>query len=133
MSNLPVITAVYAAIFGLFATALTINVIVNRVRLKVEGGDGGVPKMAQAIRAHANFAEHVPLAIILIGLAEMTGMRAWIIYVLGGVLLVARLLSAVGLNRSLSGSMPRQAGAGLTILVTVAASVAILVGVMKIG
>jgi uncharacterized membrane protein YecN with MAPEG domain len=133
MSNLPVITAVYAAIFGLFAAALTINVIANRVRLKVEGGDGGVPKMAQAIRAHANFAEHVPLAIILIGLAEMTGVRAWVIYVLGGVLLVARVLSAVGLNRSLAGSMPRQAGAGLTILVTVAASIAVLVGVMKIG
>jgi hypothetical protein len=133
MSNIPVITAVYAAIFGLFAAALTINVIANRVRLKVEGGDGGVPKMAQAIRAHANFAEHVPLAIILIGLAEMTGVRAWIIYVLGGVLLVARVLSAVGLNRSLAGSMPRQAGAGLTILVTVAASIAVLVGVMKIG
>jgi len=133
MSNLPVITAVYAAIFGLFAAALTINVIANRVRLKVEGGDGGVPKMAQAIRAHANFAEHVPLAIILLGLAEMTGVRAWIIYVLGGVLLVARVLSAVGLNRSLAGSMPRQAGAGLTILVTVAASIAVLVGVMKIG
>jgi uncharacterized membrane protein YecN with MAPEG domain len=134
MSNVPVITAVYAAIFGLFAAALTINVIANRVRLKVEGGDGGVPKMAQAIRAHANFAEHVPLAIILIGLAEMSGVRAWIIYyVLGGVLLVARVLSAVGLNRSLAGSMPRQAGAGLTILVTVAASIAVLVGVMKIG
>jgi uncharacterized protein len=133
MSNLPVITAVYAAIFGLFAAALTINVIANRVRLKVEGGDGGVPKMAQAIRAHANFAEHVPLAIILIGLAEMTGVRAWVIYVLGGVLLVARVLSAVGLNRSLAGSMPRQAGAGLTILVTVAASIAVLVGVVKIG
>jgi hypothetical protein len=131
MSNVPVITATYAAVLGLLAAALTVNVIVNRVKLGVLGGDGGVPKMAQAIRAHANFAEHVPLAIILIGLAEMLGIRAWIIYVLGAALLVARVLSALGLNGSLGGSKPRTSGAGITILVTVSASIAVLFGVMS--
>src|SRR5713101_4094280 len=101
MLNVPVITATYAAILGLLAAALTVNVIVNRVRLQVDTGDGGLPKMAQAIRAHANFAEHVPLALILIGLAEMTGIRSWMIWALGGALLIARVLSAVGLNRTL--------------------------------
>jgi uncharacterized protein len=132
MSNIPVITATYAGILGLLAAALTVNVIVNRVRLGVLTGDGGLPKMAQAIRAHANFAEHVPLAIILIGLAEMEGTRAWIIYLLGGALLIARVLSALGLNRTLGGSNPRQSGAGITILVTVAASIAVLCGVIRL-
>ena len=130
MSNVPVITALYAAVLGLLAAALTVNVIVNRVRLNVLSGDGGLPKMAQAIRAHANFAEQVPLALILIGLAEMTGIRSWIIYLLGGVLVVARALSALGLSRSLGASMPRQAGAGMTIAVTVFASIAVICGVL---
>ena len=124
--NPPLVTALFAAVLGLIAAGLTVNVIVNRVRLRVDSGDGGQPRMAQAIRAHANFAEHVPLALILIGAAEMLGIRAWIVYALGGALIVARLLSLWGLSRSLGPSFPRQAGASLTILVTVAASISIL-------
>jgi uncharacterized membrane protein YecN with MAPEG domain len=124
--SVPVVTAVFAAILGLLAAGLTVNVIVNRVRLGVDAGDGGTPRLAQAIRAHGNFAEHVPLALLLIAATEMIGYRAWIVYVLGGVLVVARLLSAWGLNQSLTGSKPRSAGAGLTVLVTVAASALIL-------
>jgi len=124
--DLPVITALFAAILGLIAAGLTVNVIIHRVRLGVESGDGGQPKMAQAIRAHGNFAEHVPLALILIGSAEMLIMRTWIIYALGITLLVARLLSLIGLTRSLGPSFPRQAGAGLTVLVIAVTSVMII-------
>jgi uncharacterized protein len=124
--NPPVVTAIFAAVLGLIAAALTVNVIVHRVRLRVDSGDGGVPEMARAIRAHANFAEHVPLALILIGSGEMLGIRSWIVYALGGTLIVARLLSLWGLSRSLGPSFARQAGASLTILVTVAASISIL-------
>src|SRR4029077_20641151 len=95
-------------------------------RLRVAAGDGGKPQMAQAIRAHANFAEHVPLALLLIAGTELSGYRPWVVVALGGVLLLARLLSAFGLNRSLSDTRPRTMGAGLTILVTAAASLLIL-------
>ena len=36
----PVYTAIYAGILGLLAAFLTVNVIVNRVRAKVDFGDG---------------------------------------------------------------------------------------------
>ena len=55
--TVPSITAFYTALLGLLGAGLTVNVIVNRVRSKVDAGDGGVAKLAQAIRAHANFAE----------------------------------------------------------------------------
>jgi len=42
------------------------------------------------------------------------------------VLVVARLASAWGLNHTLGPSQPRQAGAGLTLLVTVVASLLLL-------
>ncbi|MFZ0116267.1 MAG: MAPEG family protein, partial [Xanthobacteraceae bacterium] len=64
-TTVPSITAFYAALLGLLGAALT-NVIVNRVRSKVDAGDGGVAKLAQAVRAHANFAEQAPLALIVI-------------------------------------------------------------------
>jgi hypothetical protein len=54
----PFYTAIYAGILGLLAALLTVNVIVNRVRAKVDFGDGGVAALAQAVRAQGNFAEH---------------------------------------------------------------------------
>jgi uncharacterized protein len=122
----PFCTAIYAALLGLLAALLTVNVIVNRVRSKVDVGDGGVAGLAQAIRAHGNFAEQVPLALLLIGFVEAFGYRAPAIQGLGGVLLVARLLSAWGLNSSLGQTFGRQAGTGLTVLVNAVAAVLIL-------
>jgi uncharacterized protein len=122
----PTITALYAALLGLLGAALTINVIVNRVRAKVDIADGGATALAQAIRAHANFAEHAPIALIVIGLAEVLGTRPLIVHVFGAVLVLARLASAIGLNRTLKQSPPRQLGASGTVLVVIAASLAIL-------
>jgi uncharacterized membrane protein YecN with MAPEG domain len=122
----PFYTAIYAALLGLLAALLTVNVIVNRVRSKVEIGDGGVAGLAQAIRAHGNFAEQAPLALLLIGLVEAFGYRSPVVQGLGGVLLVARLLSAWGLNSSLGQTLGRQAGAGLTVLVTAVSAALIL-------
>jgi uncharacterized membrane protein YecN with MAPEG domain len=122
----PFYTAIYAALLGLLAALLTVNVIFNRVRSKVEIGDGGVAGLAQAIRAHGNFAEQAPLSLLLIGLVEAFGYRSPVVQGLGGVLLVARLLSAWGLNSSLGQTFGRQAGAGLTVLVTAVSAALIL-------
>jgi uncharacterized membrane protein YecN with MAPEG domain len=122
----PFYTAVYAAVLGLLAVLLTVNVIVNRVRAKVDSGDGGVASLAQAIRAHANFAEQTPLVLLLIGLVEAIGYRSLIVLGLGGIFVLARVLSAWGLNTSLKQTFGRQTGAPLTILVTVAAAALIL-------
>ena len=122
----PFYTAIYAAVLGLLAAVLTINVIANRVRSKVDVGDGGNSSLAQAIRAHGNFAEHTPLALLLIAFVEGFGYRSLVIQGLGAVLLVARLLSAWGLNSSLKQTFGRQAGATLTILVIAAAALLIL-------
>jgi uncharacterized membrane protein YecN with MAPEG domain len=122
----PFYTAIYTAILGLLAALLTVNVIVNRVRAKVDFGDGGVAALAQAVRAQGNFAEHTPLALLLIGLVEAFGYRSALVNGLAVVLLLARLLSAWGLNSSLKQSFGRQSGAGLTILVTVISAALIL-------
>ena len=122
----PFYTAIYTAVLGLLATLLTINIIVNRVRTKVDAADGGIASLAQAIRAHGNFAEHTPLALLLVGFVETFGYRFPVVNGLGAALLVARILSAWGLNSSLKQTFGRQSGATLTILVTAASAVLIL-------
>jgi uncharacterized membrane protein YecN with MAPEG domain len=122
----PLVSATVAAILGLLAAFLAVRVITDRVRHGVNAGDGGHAALAQAIRAHANLVEYAPLVLLLLAFAESAGYARWIILVLGAVLLVARLASAWGLSHSLGASTPRQAGAGMTLLVTVIASLLIL-------
>jgi uncharacterized membrane protein YecN with MAPEG domain len=122
----PLASALVAAVLGLAAVALTVRVIVLRVKTGVQAGDGGHAELAQAIRAHANFAEQVPLALLLLVLSEALGTPAGLIYALGGLLIVARLASAFGLSRSLGPTQPRQAGAGLTAATVVVTALSVI-------
>ena len=131
--TIPVASAGYAALLGLLAVVLTIRVILNRVKHKVNTGDGGNKDLAQAIRAHGNFTEQAPLALVLIMVAEASGAAPTMVHVLGVALLVSRVLNAWGLSRTLGLSMGRQAGAGLGILVYVAVSLLILYRLYSAG
>lgn len=113
---IPVTSAILAAFLALLGVLLTVQVIMNRVRLKITTGDGGNTDLARVIRAHANFAEQVPLAVLLFMLAEMAGAPRMALYVLGALLVVARILSAWGLSSSAGLSFGRQSGAGMTLL-----------------
>ena len=119
---MPAITILTAATMALLGCGLAVWVIVQRVRLKVEWGDGGNVQMAQAVRAHANFAEHVPMALLALAVCELAGASRPLLVGFAAVLLLGRLLSAVGLTRSLGPSIPRQAGASLTIAATAGAA-----------
>jgi len=123
---IPTLVAPYAAVLGILGAMLTINVILNRVRTKVDEGAGGDPRLAQAIRAHANFAEQAPLGLIVIAFAESLGSRTWVVHLLGAALVAGRLASAYGLSRTLAQSPGRQFGASVNALVLIAASLAIL-------
>jgi uncharacterized protein len=126
MNPISLTIAPYAALLGLLGAVLTINVILNRVRTRVDAGDGGVPALAQAIRAQGNFVEQAPLALIVIALAEVAGARALVVHVLSGALIAARLASAYALNRTLAQSPLRQFGGGMSVLILAAASVVLL-------
>jgi uncharacterized membrane protein YecN with MAPEG domain len=128
ISTVPIV-ALYAGLLGLLAAALTLSVILNRVRSGVESGDGGVPGLMQALRAHGNFVEQAPIALILIASAEAAGARVLVVHILGIALLIARLASAGALTRTIQQSPLRQFGGGLTVLLLVAASVASLLAV----
>jgi uncharacterized membrane protein YecN with MAPEG domain len=126
MNPISLTIAPYAAVLGLLGAVLTINVILNRVRTRLDAGDGGIPALAQAIRAQGNFVEQAPLALIVVALAEVAGARALAVHILCGALIAARLASAYALNRTLAQSPLRQFSGGMSVLILAAASVVLL-------
>jgi uncharacterized membrane protein YecN with MAPEG domain len=92
------ILPVYAAILGLFFIFLSFRIIRLRRTLKVAVGDAGHPELIRAIRAHANFAEYVPLCLFLIFLAEQQNSHLLVIHGLCLTLLTARLTHAYGVS-----------------------------------
>lgn len=124
--HMPVYSAFYAALLGLLGALLTVRVIIYRGRFRAGEGDGGQAPLRRAIRAHGNFIEHAPLALLLIVLAEGLAALPLVIHVLGVLLLVARLASAWQLSRSLGPGALRAVGAAGTLIVTVAAAVVVL-------
>jgi uncharacterized membrane protein YecN with MAPEG domain len=128
IATMPMTTAIYGAVLALLGAALTVNVIVMRVRGKIFAGDGGIAYVAQAIRAHGNFIEQAPLGLILVAFAEAAGARQLVVHILCIGLVAGRLASAYALNCTLELSVLRQIGASLAILVLVGAAAAIIVG-----
>lgn len=89
------ITALYAALATFWVIYLAWNVGNERRAHKVANGDGGVPSLNRAIRAHGNAVETVPLALILLALSENLGAPEWMIHALGIALLVGRVVHAL--------------------------------------
>ncbi len=115
------ITALYAALLGLVMIALQLLVGRQRLDTDVSLYDGGHPSLAVAIRRHANWAEHVPFALILLALIELNGASAVWLHGLGATLLVARIVHPFGLRWDVSRVPARFIGAVTTLLVTLAA------------
>jgi len=88
------ITAIYAAILTFVYVKLTLNVINLRRQNQVSLGDGGRDDLQQAIRSHGNFAEYVPLGLILLGCLEANHIHWTIVLLLGGLFTVGRLYYA---------------------------------------
>lgn len=121
------ITAIYAALCGLMMIGLAWLVVRQRHRTGVGIGAGGEAALERAVRAHGNFAEYVPLALLLLLLAETGGAHAAWLHANGAALLVARLLHGFGLTRAAGRSFGRFWGTAVTWLVIVALSLTNLV------
>jgi len=92
------ITALYASLLALIFLALSIRVIGFRRVVRIGLGDGGDSALLRRVRVHANFAEYVPLCLILIGLAESLRAPPILLHGLGGLLLAARISHAYGVS-----------------------------------
>lgn len=91
------ITIFAAVACGLIFLALSIGISYLRITRRVSLGDGGDYLLGRTIRAHANWAEFVPISLILLWLAETTQANHVVLWVAAAMLVVGRFLHAWGL------------------------------------
>ena len=65
------VTSLYAGVAALAFVAMSMLVVRRRRRLRVALGDGGNRLLARTIRGHGNFAEYVPLALLVSGMISL--------------------------------------------------------------
>ena len=108
-------TSNYAALLALLFVLLSVRTIGARRRLKIPIGDAGDESMLRAMRVHSNFAEYVPLGLLLIYFVEISGARAWLVHSLGICLVAGRLSHAFGVSQARETYGFRVTGMALTL------------------
>ena len=90
-------------------------------------GDENNPSLRRAVRAHGNLIEYAPIMLIIIGLLEYNRVSMPLVIGLAVAFVLARIMHGFGLGYpSLfpdDSNIFRQAGAGLTMLCLLVASI----------
>ena len=120
------ITAFYAALLGLLLIALAARVSLNRRASHTSLGDGGHDRLTKAIRAHGNFIEYVPMALILMAFLEVDQTAHWVLHIFGVALVLGRIMHGIGIMSDKAVNAGRFYGSALTWLVILVASLLIL-------
>lgn len=108
------VTGLYAGLCTLVLLALAVRVSLVRRARGVDLGDGGDPVLLRSVRAHANAAENMPAALLLLLVLELGGAAGWLLHGAGTALVAGRVLHGWGVNRSAGASFGRVAGMTLT-------------------
>ncbi len=116
------IVGIYGSLLGLLLIYLSIRTVKLRRRDLVEIGTGDSQDLGRATRAHANFTEYVPLALILLLVLEQTAFAHWAMHLLGASLLIGRCLHAWGFTSKAGPNFGRVWGTLLTWLTIVIAA-----------
>lgn len=128
------IAALYASLLAPLFLLLSSRVIRARRGARVAVGDGGDAVLARCMRVHANFAEYVPLALLLLALAESLGTNAWLLHGLGIALVAGRLAHAAGMSQPRENFAFRVAGVVATFwMIGIAAAACLWGALTKLG
>lgn len=120
------ILPIYAALLALLFVYLSIQTIRTRRKLGIALGHADNPQMLRVMRVHANFAEYVPFALLLIFLVETLAAPPLLIHALGSTLLLGRLSHALGVSQPREKFLLRVSGMALTFTVIISCAVYIL-------
>lgn len=109
------VTAFYASLLGFLFLLLSARVIAQRREARVEIGHGESAELLRRARVHANFAEYVPMALVLLALAESLKSPSILLHLLGLTLIAGRVIHAYGLSQTPHLIKARVAGMWLTL------------------
>lgn len=123
----PTITALAASALALWLLWLSVAVIRQRIATRRALGVRDDDRMLlRAVRAHANFAEYAPMALVLLLLLELGGAPSWWVAALAAALVAGRVAHALGISREPEALRFRQAGMMLTFAVLALGAVSLL-------
>lgn len=120
------IVSLYAGLLALLFVGLSIRTLRMRRRLRIAIGDAGNEAMLRAMRVHSNFAEYVPLSLLLIYLVERSGASAPFVHFLGLCVLVGRVSHVAGVSRINERYAYRVFGMFMTLMPMIVASIRLI-------
>lgn len=91
------ITTLVAGIFAILMVLLSLLVSLRRKEMNTVFGDAGDDTLKRRIRAHGNFIEYAPLALIVLGLVEYNGGPGWLVWALAVGFVFSRVVHAIGM------------------------------------
>lgn len=95
---MPTTTLLYASLLGLVMIVISVRVMLRRRAQQISLGDGGDAELLARSRAFANFAEYVPMALILMGLIELSGGSGAVLHVMGALFTFCRVAHAASMT-----------------------------------
>jgi uncharacterized protein len=127
-----IVTPFYAGLLAVFFFVLSARVVA--VRRRVSLGDGGDPVVLRRMRGQANFAEYVPLILLMMAFLEYNRIAAWQLHAMGATLVVARLLHGAALSFTRKWFFGRFFGTALTFtLLNVCGIYCVVLGLRAMG
>ena len=120
------IVALYVALHLIVASFLVYRVGQIRLKEKVSLGDGGNAQLNARIRAHGNYIENTPLALIGLGALAMLSAPALLLHLFGMAFLIGRLVHVHGMAQDGANGRGRGIGAILTLLTYVGTALSLL-------
>ena len=127
-----IVTPLYAGVLAIFFFLLSLRVI--SVRNRVSLGDGGDTVVLRRMRGHANFAEYVPLILLMMAFLEYQHLAIWQLHAVGTLLVLARLLHGISLSFTQQWRFGRFFGTLLTLtLLIVTGVLCVIEGLRGIG
>ncbi len=91
ISTFPV-TLLFVAVFALIQIPMTIAVGIRRAKTGIQFLDGEDPVILKRMRAHGNFTETVPIALLALAAAELIGAPHLLLWTCGSALLLGRIM-----------------------------------------
>lgn len=129
------VTSKIAAVLAVQMLFLTLMVSQRRVALGKQEGDvakypyqdGNDETLRRRIRAFGNFAEYVPMGLIMLSLMELAGAKPWALWALGSSFIVGRVLHSFGMLYNPRFPLPRAIGMFATYALLAASAVWLIV------
>jgi uncharacterized membrane protein YecN with MAPEG domain len=121
------ITAFYAALLVFLFIFLSVRTLRLRRKLQIPLGDSGNLQMLRAMRVHSNFAEYVPLALLLMFMFELVSALSGPAHVFGICLLLGRVTHAYGVGQTSEDYRYRVFGMAMTFAALVGSAIGLLI------